>query len=474
VTLAPGSTPWLLRHEALLYWRERPKGVGSTAGLVFVLMLIHLFGLLLAWTSSHAPAMPANVLAVALTSAAAALLLLMISRSLVRAVQVLYTRGDFDLLLACPLPAHRVMAARGALIAVAVTCEVGFLIWPLANAFALFGNPVWLKAYLLVPTLGLLATSIGLLLTLLLFAICGPRRTRVIGQVLSAIIAVGFTLCVQLPNMLYGSSHRGGLDRGSWTSTALAIDGPWFAPARAWLAGNALPLLLLLVAGGLLAVTIRQVGERFLTAAIASSSVAAARSRRPTSSVLRFKGNARRILIRKELRLIVRDPWIVTQILQQSVAVLPLGVVAWRASRHGLPLVWGVSIYLCGFLASALSWLTLVAEEAPEILATAPIERDQIVRSKLAAALLPIAPLAFLPALVLAGSHAWFGVCVSVCAAAAALSCALLNVGERPPAKRQDFRMRQRGHAMRGLLELAIVAAWSLLCWVLVRLGQAA
>ena len=63
MTLAPGSTPWLLRHEARLYWRGRPKGLGGPAMIILLLVLLHLFGLLMAWAMSHAPALPENVLA---------------------------------------------------------------------------------------------------------------------------------------------------------------------------------------------------------------------------------------------------------------------------------------------------------------------------------------------------------------------------------------------------------------------------
>jgi ABC-2 type transport system permease protein len=440
--------------------------------LIVMLCSLHLLGLLLAWTTSRAPALPANLIVVGFTSLVAGLLLLMISRSLVSAVQVLYTRGDADLLLASPMPARRVAAVRATFIAVSVSLEVGFLIWPFANMFALWGRPAWLKAYLLVPTLGLVATSLGLVLALALFSIFGPRRTRVIGQVLSAVIAVGFTLALQLPNMLRGSPRRQGFGPATWQGAALAIDGPLFAPARLWLAGNAGPLVLLLVGGGLFALTVQRLGDRFMTAAIAATGTAVSQARRPGRSSLRFGGTRRGILIRKELRLIVRDPWLLTQILQQCVAVLPLGVVAWRESHRGAPLIWGLTIYLCGFLAAALSWITLVAEDAPEILATAPISRREIVRVKLEAALWPILPLALLPAVCLLRSYPWFGVCVSLCAVGSALSCASLNVSGQPPAKRQDFRSRQRAKPLRGLVELSIVVVWSLLCWALVWFGH--
>jgi ABC-2 type transport system permease protein len=251
----------------------------------------------------------------------------------------------------------------------------------------------------------------------------------------------------------------------------LSTDGPLFAPARLWLAGNALPFVLLIAGGALLALTVREFGDRFMSAAIASGGIATRQSRRVASTSLHFAGTRRRILVRKELRLIARDPWLLTQILQQCVAVLPLGMLAWRHGRGGLPLIWGVGIYFCGFLAGALSWITLVAEDAPELLVTAPIDRNELVRVKLQAALWPILPLAVLPAIALSASHPWFGICVSVCAAGSALCCALLNVADQPTAKRQDFRTRHRGKLLRSLTEMAIVIGWALLCWALVWLG---
>ena len=65
-----------------------------------------------------------------------------------------------------------------AFIAATVSLEVGLLIWPFANMLALFGTPAWLKAYLLVPALGLLATSLAAFAWMILDTLIRGRAAR--------------------------------------------------------------------------------------------------------------------------------------------------------------------------------------------------------------------------------------------------------------------------------------------------------
>jgi hypothetical protein len=119
-------------------------------------------------------------------------------------------------------------------------------------------------------------------------------------------------------------------------------------------------------------------------------------------------------------------------------------LVLWRGSGGQLPIVWGVIILIAGSTANALAWITLCAEDVPELVAAAPIAGGEIVRVKLAAALLPIVPLVLLPLLVLRRSHWWFGFSVTVCAAGSAATSAALNVRNRTPGRRRDFRTRYK------------------------------
>jgi ABC-2 type transport system permease protein len=461
-----------MHHEFRLYWRGMSHGLSGNMAVIFLLVVLHLVAIPVAFGIRHSPALPQRVLAMTLTIAGGFVLLLMISRGLIIAVQALYARGDMDLMLSSPLAPRSIITVRASFIAASVTLECGALLWPFANVFVLFGMFAWLKAYVLLPALGLLATSISLVLALLLFYLFGARRTRIIAQVMSALIAVGFMLLVQLPNLMAKSAGRvPGFGTRLLTTHALSLESALWTPALAVMEGFVPTLALATVCAAIFALTTRQLAGSFIRASIASASISLGKRARTSSAALRFSGNTHVILIRKELRLIARDPWLLTQLLQQSAYFLPLGVVLWRQSSRGLPIVWGLVILLAGSTAGALAWLAVAAEDVPELVAAAPIAADEIVRVKLEAALLPILPLVLLPLLALWQSHGWFRFSVAVCALGSAVSCALLNVRDRPPGKRRDFRVRHKGSPGQGFVELAVVGGWMGICALMVWLS---
>ena len=469
--LQPGSIGWLMQHEFRLY-RRGLKAFGGNGLIIFVLAMLHLLAIPVAFGLRHLPTLPPLTVAVILTVGGVFVLLLMISRGLVTAVQALYARGDMDLMLSSPIAPRTIITVRAAIIAAAVTLEFGVLIWPFANVFVLFGMFEWLKAYVLLPALGMLATSLSLVLALILFYLFGARRTRVIAQVMSALFAVAFTLLAQLPNIMGRSRGRTPASRlSAATEHAPSVDSALWAPAFAVTNGFLPTLAIAAACGAIFLLTTRQLADSFIRASIASAGVSVGKRGRSPHAALRFHGNTRWILIRKELRLIARDPWLLTQLLQQFVFMVPMGIVLWRGSGGQLPLAWGAIILIAGSTANALSWITLSAEEVPELVAAAPIAAGEVVRVKLEAALLPILPLVLLPLLALWRSHGWFGFSVSVCSAGAAVSSAALNVRDRVPGRRRDFRTRYKGRPGRGFLELAVVAAWSGVCALMVWLS---
>jgi ABC-2 type transport system permease protein len=234
------------------------------------------------------------------------------------------------------------------------------------------------------------------------------------------------------------------------------------------LGGSVATLAIAVACAAIFGLTLRLLGGAFIRASTAAASISAGRRTHNPSDTLRFHGNTRLILILKELRLIARDPWLLTQLLQQSIFLLPLGAVLWRQRPLGLPIVWGADILLAGILASALAWLTVSAEDVPELVAAAPISVERILRVKLQAALLPLLPMIVLPVLVLGRSHLWFGFSVSMCALGSAISCALLNVHSRSPGKRNDFRIRHKGNPGQGFIELLVIGGWLVVCTVMV------
>jgi ABC-2 type transport system permease protein len=317
----------------------------------------------------------------------------------------------------------------------------------------------------------MLATSISLVLALLLFHAFGARRTRVIAQITSALITAGFMILLQLPNIMRSQGRNAVAAKGAITAGLPSGDSAFLIPALAVLGGSVSTLVIAVGCAAIFGLTLRLLGGVFIRASTAAASISVGRRTRNPSDALRFHGNIRFILILKELRLIARDPWLLTQLLQQSIFLLPLGAVLWRQRPAGLPIAWGAVILLASFLASALGWITVSAEDVPELVAAAPISTEQIRRAKLQAALLPILPVILLPVLVLWRSHLWFGFSVSLCALGSAVSCALLNVRSGSPGKRSDFRIRHKGNAGRGFIELLVIGVWLLVCAVMVWLS---
>jgi ABC-2 type transport system permease protein len=481
VTLTPGSMPWLMRHELRLYLRSGVLKSTSLTFLIIVEVLLHLLATAAALAVRAASAfagagIPAALPALLATAGLAFCLLFMLSRSLNGIVQVLYTRGDLDLLLSSPLAPKSIIGVRVFTVALTVTLEVGMLAWPFANMFVLFGMVAWSKLYVLLPALAMFSTSLGIVLALTLFRLLGPRTTRLVGQVLAALIGMGIFLLSQLPNLMRHGPVRGPTNYngfGALLSADAGRLGAILVPGKLVLAGYGPTLLLALISAALLLLTVQVLSGHFMRAATAIGSMGSTRTRRTSTRPLRFRGSLRIVLIVKELRLIRRDPLLIMQLLQQSIYLLPTGFVLWRQSvahSAGVPWFWLVIIFMCGTLATSLAWITVAAEDAPELLQSAPPTRAEVVRAKIEAALLPMAPLWALPLLVIGRSHLWFALCLGLCAFGCSVTNALLQI-YKPPARRDSFKTRGRGSPGKTFIEMGLILAWILVCALLTWIG---
>jgi ABC-2 type transport system permease protein len=479
MTLTPGSIPWLMRHELRLYTRSGVVKATSLTFLIIVEILLHLAAAAVAFvvraaSASGGPSMPAMLPLLLITGGLAFCFIFMLSRALNGIVQVLYTRADLDLLLSSPLAPKSIIGVRVGTVALTVTLEVAMLAWPFANVFVLFGRYSWSKLYLLIPAISMLATSLGVVLALTLFRLLGPKTTRIVGQVLAALIGMGIFLLSQLPNLMRHGPQRG---PGNYNGFATLLSanaghlGAFLIPGRLVLAGYWPTVLFTLISAGLLLFTVRVLSGRFLRAATAIGSMGTARSTRVSVRPLRFRGSLRAVLILKELRLIRRDPLLLMQLLQQSIYLVPLCLVLWRQPLGGaVPWLWLGMILVSGTLATALAWITIAAEDAPELLTAAPLTRATVVRAKIEAALLPLAPLWLLPLLALGRTHLWFAVSLALCAFGCSVSTALLQV-HRPAGRRDGFKTRSRGAPGKGFIEMGVILSWILICALVTWIG---
>jgi ABC-2 type transport system permease protein len=460
---SPGSVPWLMRHELRLVSRTTAKVTWRLIVILVVVLggLAALGGapLAAALAHRHLAASPAAVVAVDLMLAA--LLSLMLSQALSMTVQAFYQRGDLDLLLSSPVPVRRVLLVRCAGIAFSSVALYLVIVTPLLAAVVGRGHWRLLAIYPLLLSLGLAAAGAGLFLALASFATLGPRRTRTLGQVLAAFVGAFIVLAAQVPQFL--PHHRAILYQ--WFSGAIRRG--WFAqssplawPLRAAF-GSPGPLLALAAVSGLLFLGAVEIGGmRF--AALASET-AGAHTRRARSRRTRpFHTGLRAVLIRKELRLLARDPLLLSRVLLPVLYLIPAMLISFRADRSAGPMTsMGVVLLtlLAGQIAGNLAWITISGEDAPDLLRCAPVTPSFARRSKLTAAVIPLALLA-IPIGLLARQHLAASIAAALGIAASALSNACIQLWYEKPMPRSAFRRRPPGAVLPSLAGVLVAVGW--------------
>src|SRR5688572_12951284 len=205
--LAPGGLLWLLRHELRISWRGWMSGVkaGGAWRIVFYLfLLVSLLagGLGAAFLLAHVDPEPTPSVLGIIGAAFALTASLMLSQALVLTTDSLYQRGDLDLLLSSPLPAWRVLIVRMGAIAVNVGAFYLAMVFAICIFLPFTGGWRWLGTAPAVLGLALISTAIGLVLARGLFALIGPRSTRMAAQVLGALIGAAFFLALQSQNFV--------------------------------------------------------------------------------------------------------------------------------------------------------------------------------------------------------------------------------------------------------------------------------
>ncbi|HBI69055.1 MAG TPA: hypothetical protein DDZ22_08555, partial [Massilia sp.] len=174
----PGSALWLLRHELRMFWYNMLSSKNDKEPRGFQWKLVAVW--LVLWLAVHAGAWfvvgkvagGGDALPRQLVLAASVLLvatfLFMLSSALKSSVEVLFDRGDMDLLLSSPLPSRSIFTVRLAGVVIGVASIYLFFLAPLAHAGALRGHPRWLALYPVVLGMAAIASAGAMLLTLAL------------------------------------------------------------------------------------------------------------------------------------------------------------------------------------------------------------------------------------------------------------------------------------------------------------------
>ncbi len=474
---APGTIAWFARHECRLAWRDwlTMMTAGRRARLSTVVIAVAIFaifmhGIAFAMVSGFAgiAANPDKTALVVLTGSVLLSWLLMLSQAMESVTRAFYMRSDLDLLLSSPAAAQKVFSVRIVTMALSVTAMSGLLASPFIDALVVAGGVRWLAAYGAVVAMAAAATAVAALLATLLFRTVGAKRTRLVAQIMAAMIGAGFVIGLQLAALLsYGTLSRLALLASEpFVAIAPDVDSMIWWPARAILGDGA--ALVAMIAASLLALgtSIAIVAPRFADCAVAASGVAVA-SMRSSGRAVRFGTRSpRQALRRKEWMLLRRDPWLVSQTLMQLLYLLPPAFLLWRSfgSDNGIGtevLLAPVFVMAAGQLAGGLAWLAISGEDAPDLIATAPLAAGDVTRAKIEA-VMGVIMMVFAPFLVAMAVTSPYAAAVSAAGIAVAAAAAThVQLCFRAQAKRSQFRRRQTSSRVATIAEAFVSITWA-------------
>jgi ABC-2 type transport system permease protein len=448
---------------------RRPVGLKRrVAGYVVGIILLHVFGLVVLFLPKHwHDTVPMRIAAV---SAIAFLFTFMLSYTMSRVVTAFHERRDLDLLLSAPVPAAMILTIRSLTVAVAATVTFAIFVFPFADVGVITGRWWTARIYIFLPLLALLATSIALTFTDVVVRLIGVRRARVGLQIFSSVIGASVYLVSQSRQFL-PADFSARMTR--WFMGLVRIDdAPWPIAFIAALAdGDPLTWLVFVVAViGLFVAAVALSRRRFVAVAqMPEGTSRAARAPRTTVERRFAKSFTHRLfttLLIKEWRLLLRAPQLISQVLLQMLYLMPMLFVAF--SRNGLPSAWsgptlaaGI-VGVTGTLATSLAWITVVGEDAPDLLNGSPRGRGVILSAKLLAAVMP--PILFIVIATIGMlQRSIFDACVVLLYGVLTCASAVVLSGAAPPSsgKRTDFQKRYKGRRVSTLIEALHFFLWA-------------
>ncbi|MFZ6816320.1 putative ABC transporter permease subunit [Undibacterium sp. Rencai35W] len=479
--LKEGSAAWLLAHEIRLFFydmgesksgKRRKRGMSLMSKLLIIAMflLVHT----VVWlVMRKMPVLSTEPPAMIMMGAGAALFVIftfMLSFGLNRSVRALFERGDLDLLLSSPLASETIFTVRLTGIVIGVAMLFLLILTPIAHVGLILGQPRYLGVYPVIVSMALIASSLSMMLTLSLVRWLGVRRTLVAAQLLGAATGASIFLIIQLMNHL----------DIAWRQKVFAQIQPLLEPGRllseqsvVWLPAHALfgsPWAVLVMAGfgfACFKLTTYLTHDFFVRGVQQAGGVSAAsvtaharNGGKRKGAQHQFKSGLWRTVVVKEWRMILRDPQLISQVLLQLLYLMPMFFIAYKNGTV-LPATAAMVIFIGASLAGSLIWVMVSAEDAPDLLMSAPGSQRTIRNAKVTAAVIPLLIL-IAPFLLWLGVQAPLnGLMLTIAAFAAMTNIAMLNLWLAKPGSRAQFNKRGQGNWLASVLEAFSAMSWA-------------
>jgi ABC-2 type transport system permease protein len=469
-----GTIGWFALHEARLAWRDwlslmtaghRRRARAVALGFIAFAFFAHGLAWLILGSSANLSGMADTHALVVITGMLLAAWSMMLSQAMEAVTRAFYARGDLDLILTSPVTASRLFAVRIVAMVMTILLMTLVLSAPFINVLVWRGGAHWLGAYAVTVALAMDAVAVAVVLTIAMFRAIGPRRTRAIAQIAAAVIGAAFAIAIQFAAITsFGVVSR----MAVLQSPALARLAPDSGSAIWWPAHAVLgkPVALAALLGFsviALAAAIRVAAPRLGQFALAAANVSHGTIQQRRRQARFHSISPARVLRRKEWTLLLRDPWLMSQTLMQLLYLLPAAFLLWRNFYTGgaSALLVPVLIVAAGQLSGGLAWLAVSGEDAPELVASAPISAARVLRAKTEAVLGGIA-VVFAPFVVMLAATAPFAALVAFFGIAiAAGSATAIQFWFRSQARRSLFRRRQTSSRVATFAEALSSIGWA-------------
>jgi ABC-2 type transport system permease protein len=471
---SPATLSWFAQHEFRIAWREwvsmmtggkRTRAYVAAFGLISFVAFLHSMAVLALRNVTDTGMDPSKFALATISGCALLAWALMISQAMESVTRAFYTRSDLDLILSSPIAERKVFSVRILTMAIGTVLMAALLAGPFINVMAMWHGARWLSAYAVVMSMGAAATALAVGLTIALFRGIGPKRTRLIAQIVAAVIGAAFVIGLQVGAIMsYGKLSR----LAFLQSDKLVSHMPdpssiiWW-PARAMMGDQAALVVVSALSLFLLAAAVAIFSPKFGDHAVAAAGVSFATTRQTRDSGF-CDSSPRRALRHKEWTLLRRDPWLMSQTLMQILYLLPPALFLWRSygDANGVFVVLvPVLVMAAGQLAGGLAWLAISGEDAPELVATAPIPTSWIIRAKiegvLGAVAIVFAP--FIATLALISPYHALITCVGM--TTAVIASTVIQLWFRNQAKRAHFRRRHTSSRIATFTEAFSSISWA-------------
>lgn len=373
---------------------------------------------------------------------------MMLSQAMESVTRAFYVRDDLDLILSSPAPAKDVFTVRLIMMALITAMMSGLMVAPFINVSIALGGLAWLAAYGVVVAVSAVATGCAVLLTLALFRYFGAKRTRLIAQIVAAVVGASFIIGLQVAAIVfYGSLSRFSVLGSDAVMNAAPVgDSLWWQPALA-VTGDIGALGVILVLSFAFFAAAVVIGARdFQATVLAAMSVPVDKVHQEPKKTAFKARSVHRVLMEKEWALLSRDPWLISQTLMQILYLIPPALMLWVnfGDELQLPAILApVIVMAVGQLAGGLAWLTISGEDAPDLMTTAPVSPAAKRLAKVSAVLVIVMALILPLVLAMALMSLW-GAAMTFAGALLATSCAvLIQFWFRAQSRRSNFRRRQ-------------------------------